>query len=387
MQDWLRDAVAWHEQRWASAVQAGAGIDVFPFINRAESMPQVRAFQRQITNLIRDIDNTARKDIEGAVWRGLTDHTPRKEIGKEIAERLGIQRRRANRIAVDQAQKLNGELTRIRMQEAGLTEYRWRHSGKVHFRPEHKARNDKVFKMGEPAGDQPGQAIYCGCVAMPVIDVENGAAEAAPEVVSAPPANQAEPKANTTKTSKVNKKTPPSVSEPNYESLTTRKRLTEQQKIEIKDYKEGNYRPLNQYLRNPSGVRKTLAKEYDQQVKTIDSAISKSTLNEDVTVYRGIKHKTLAQNAEQLVGKEISAAGFQSTSLSRRVAQDFVGFGDDAVIFEIRARKGLKAMRMDEFETANVAREKELLFSRGQKAKVTGVRKEGRATVIEMDYI
>lgn len=173
VEDWLRTAVKWHEQRWLAAIGSGAGVDVFPFINRAESLPRIKAFQRRISSLIKDIDAVARKDIEDAVWRGVTEQTPRKQVGKEIAERLGIQRRRANRIAIDQAQKLNGELTLTRMQEAGLTTYEWRHSGKVHFRPEHKARNGKVYRIGEPEGDQPGMKPFCGCIAMPVLDPDD----------------------------------------------------------------------------------------------------------------------------------------------------------------------------------------------------------------------
>jgi SPP1 gp7 family putative phage head morphogenesis protein len=169
---WMRRAINWHDQRWAEAVRAGTGVDVFPFINQAASLPKVKAFQQRISSLIRDINATARKDIEETVWRGLTEQTPRKEMGKEIAERLGIQRRRANRIAIDQAQKLSGKLTEIRMNEAGLTQYEWRHSGKVHYRPEHKARNGKKYALGYPRGDTPGLKPFCGCIQLPIIDVE-----------------------------------------------------------------------------------------------------------------------------------------------------------------------------------------------------------------------
>lgn len=169
---WFGEAVAWHEARWAAAVKAGTGIDVFPYIDRVQSRAGLRAFLKRITSLIRDIDAQARKDIEEIVWRGLTDQTPRPEMGKAIAERLGVARRRANMIAIDQAQKLSGEITRIRMLEAGLRKYRWRHSGKVHFRPEHKARDGKVYQIGQPVNDLPGLKPYCGCIQLPIIDVE-----------------------------------------------------------------------------------------------------------------------------------------------------------------------------------------------------------------------
>lgn len=172
VEDWLKDALRWHESRWTSAVRAGAGVDIFPFINRADSLPRVRAFQKRISSLIKDISATARKDVEETIWRGLTEQTPRRQLGKELSERLGLQRARANRIAIDQAQKLNSKLTEIRMQEAGLTKYEWRHSGKINFRQAHKDRNGNTYALGYPRGDTPGLKPFCGCIQMPVIDVE-----------------------------------------------------------------------------------------------------------------------------------------------------------------------------------------------------------------------
>lgn len=168
VRDWMDDSVKWHEKRWADSVKAGTGLDVFPYVNKQTSAARLKAFQERISSLIKDVSDTSRKDIEELIWNGLTNQTPRKELGKQIADRLGIARRRANRIAVDQAQKLNGALTRERMREAGLTKYRWRHSGKLHFRPKHKARNGRIYKIGYPKGDEPGFAIYCFPSGQPV---------------------------------------------------------------------------------------------------------------------------------------------------------------------------------------------------------------------------
>ncbi|RIJ15964.1 hypothetical protein D1227_06375 [Henriciella mobilis] len=165
---WVRDALKWHEQRWADSVKAGTGIDIFPFIDRKENAARVKAFQSQIANLIKDVDAKTKKEIADTIWRGFAEGTPRKKIAKELTERIGIARRRANMIAVDQAQKLNGELTRIRMGEAGVKHYRWRHSGKRRFRPQHKRREGRIYELGQPAGDEPGFAIYCFPSGQPV---------------------------------------------------------------------------------------------------------------------------------------------------------------------------------------------------------------------------
>lgn len=184
---WVLDALRWHEQRWADAVKAGTGIDVFPFIDRKENAARVKAFQSQIANLVKDVDAKTKKEIADTVWRGFAEGKPRKKIAKELTERIGIARRRANTIAVDQAQKLNGELTRIRMGEAGVEWYKWRHSRKRRFRPAHKRRDGKLYRLGQPAGDEPGYRVYCGCVSEPVVDVENNAAEMASAGQQRPP--------------------------------------------------------------------------------------------------------------------------------------------------------------------------------------------------------
>ena len=170
--DWFRTAIRWHNVKWVAAVNSAVGIDVFPYLDEASQMARIKAFQNAATDLIRDVSDKVKKEISGIVWRGIQQNTPRKEIGKQIADRLNMARRRANLIAIDQANKLSGELTAIRMEEAGLDKYRWVHSGKVNYREHHKARDGKIYKMGEPAGDQPGWAPYCGCVRAPIVGVE-----------------------------------------------------------------------------------------------------------------------------------------------------------------------------------------------------------------------
>ena len=170
--DWFRVAIRWHDQKWRSSVRGAVGVDVYPFPDQLRYDTRIKAFQNAAADLIRDVSDKVKTEIKGIVWRGLTQQTPRAEIGKQISERMNIARCRANLIAIDQANKLSGELTAIRMEEAGLDSYVWKHSGKVHYRPHHKARDGKVYKMGEPKGDQPGWAPYCGCVRAPVVDVD-----------------------------------------------------------------------------------------------------------------------------------------------------------------------------------------------------------------------
>ena len=110
-------------------------------------------------------------------------------------------------------------------------------------------------------------------------------------------------------------------------------------------------------------------------------------MTKDTTVYRGIQHEGLAKNAEKLVGREIPTASFMSTSPSRRQAETFAGFGRSSVLFEIKAKAGAKAADITGFGRGTAANEKELLFGRNQRFRVTGVNRSGRTPVIQMEAL
>lgn len=171
--EWLERALRWHSTRWIAAVRAATGIDVFPFIDMESNRQVLLAFRDRILNLIRDLEGQTRKNVSETVWRGFLNRTPPREVAREIAAVWGVGRRRATRIAIDQANKLSSELTRIRQEEAGFNRYVWRHSGKRHPRPEHVARNGKVFEWSNPPyGGHPGTEPFCGCTAEALLELE-----------------------------------------------------------------------------------------------------------------------------------------------------------------------------------------------------------------------
>jgi SPP1 gp7 family putative phage head morphogenesis protein len=172
--EWIGRLEEWHRKRWSYIVRAGTGVDVFPFIDVLANDAEIRAFENRIANLIRSIDDTARKDVSETIWRAFVNQTPRRQVGKGLAERLGIARRRANFIAVDQSQKLAAELTRLRQQEAEIDKFKWRHSGKPNYRPHHLARDGKVYSWDSRVAkeDAPGFAPYCACQAQAWVEIE-----------------------------------------------------------------------------------------------------------------------------------------------------------------------------------------------------------------------
>lgn len=173
IEEWIERVVRWHNVRWASNVQSAAGVSVAELIQNEAIRDDLKFALHQNTALIKNVSEQARERIAGIVWRGWMERTPPSTVAREINKALGMGRRRSLLIASDQATKLTATLTRDRSIEAGIDEFEWVHSKKLHPRLEHVARNGKVYKWTDKliAGDLPGMAVYCGCVGRPVLDL------------------------------------------------------------------------------------------------------------------------------------------------------------------------------------------------------------------------
>lgn len=190
LRDWAFRLERWHAGKWGRTVLAGANVDVSYLIGPQDAQEPISAFLARNTALVKDIGTQAQGRISDAVYRGLQQRTPAREVGKEIANATGMARKRANNIAADQSTKIASALDGQRQREAGLTVWKWRHSGKLHPRKWHKDRDGNLYadekadrgklKSGqavlEPpeADDLPGRPPYCGCVrvGMLVLDGE-----------------------------------------------------------------------------------------------------------------------------------------------------------------------------------------------------------------------
>lgn len=105
--------------------------------------------------------------LAGAVLKGSRHEL----VARQIAERLGVARTRARLIARDQIQKYQSQVNEAQQRRAGIDRYVWRHSGSGRNpRPEHLARDGKIFTWSDPPADgHPGAAIQCRCTAEPVL--------------------------------------------------------------------------------------------------------------------------------------------------------------------------------------------------------------------------
>lgn len=168
--DWTVRVEEWHRLRWLGVVKTASGVDLGTMIGPREVAQPMAAVLQQLTGLIRNIDEDMRSRITQTVWRGFTQRTPRSQMVREMRATVDIGKRRAELIARDQTTKLAGVLDQERQREAGIADYIWRHSGKVHYRENHKARDGKRFSWNKPPSDgHPGYAINCGCKAQAFI--------------------------------------------------------------------------------------------------------------------------------------------------------------------------------------------------------------------------
>ena len=161
---WANQMVQWHTRRIVQNLKYAGNVDLASELFSHAGNTVADALARN-ASLVRNVSDETRAKIADIVFRGVQGRIPAREVAKEIAAATGIARKRALRIASDQAVKLSAALDRQRMRDLGFTSFEWRHSGKLHYRDWHKARNGKVFSLDDPKlrGDMPGDLPFCGC--------------------------------------------------------------------------------------------------------------------------------------------------------------------------------------------------------------------------------
>jgi len=140
------------------------------------------AFQATVAEnvaLIKSIPAQYMTDVKGAVARSVATGRDLGSLTEALAHNHGITARRAAFIARDQNNKATATITRVRQQEAGITEAIWLHSaGGKTPRPTHvsasarKQRYNVAEGWLDPALGRriwPGTEINCRCVARAVV--------------------------------------------------------------------------------------------------------------------------------------------------------------------------------------------------------------------------
>ena len=126
---------------------------------------------KENVRLIESIPAKFHEDIEGIIRRGVMSGQSADKIKEIIKSRYEMTDNRARFIATDQILKLNADLTKFRLQSAGLNRYRWKSRRDSRVRPEHAAldRGRKIWSFDDPPSiGNPGTPIHCRCVPEPV---------------------------------------------------------------------------------------------------------------------------------------------------------------------------------------------------------------------------
>ena len=170
------------------------------------------------------------------------------------------------------------------------------------------------------------------------------------------------------------------------ESIKQEDLLNDKEKESILNYIDDNYYPkINGYLR---GEIEDISQSLKNDIKNIDNSLKKTSLPEDMLLYRGVKSdfiekvfkdkeiskimkkypsynaKKLKIVREFLINKTFVEYGFMSTSYNSN------NIFKTPILLKINAPKGLHALALEDIAKGS---EQEILINKGYKWKITEV--------------
>lgn len=116
---------------------------------------------------------------------------------------------------------------------------------------------------------------------------------------------------------------------------------------------------------------KTNDPELHATAKSIYTALNKSKLPEDVTLFRGMRARGVFLEGKEAIGKVYSDKVFKSTSLLNDNAIQFAHGKEPSVIMRIKARKGQRGAYLDG-KLSNNPQEQEVLLPHDAKFLIVG---------------
>jgi SPP1 gp7 family putative phage head morphogenesis protein len=159
--------------RWARQVYSATSVDLSTRLGPSDVTEALESLIARNVALVRDVSAQIQSRISDAVFRGLTNRAPARDVAREISDAVAMGRDRARRIASDQLAKASGALAEERQRQAGIDQVIWVHSDKARPRKEHQARDGKRYYLETKKavdgsetvapGDWVAQAPFCGC--------------------------------------------------------------------------------------------------------------------------------------------------------------------------------------------------------------------------------
>lgn len=180
------EIAAFNKIQYQKTVHSVLGVDIF--LEEPWLVPQLELFANQNSQLISNMTNNEIERVSGYVQRAIQDGSSHKSLVESIEKSFGITRRHAKLIARDQTSKLNGSLTKLRQEEAGISTYRWQTSQDERVRADHRALSGKLCRWDDPTvyynektkrwekrsriggtNVAPSVDVNCRCIPIPVL--------------------------------------------------------------------------------------------------------------------------------------------------------------------------------------------------------------------------
>jgi SPP1 gp7 family putative phage head morphogenesis protein len=156
-------------------LQSAIGID--PIAAEPWMAGQMSAFRKENVSLIKSLIGDQLSDIETILQRGQRRGIQVRVLREQIQKKFDVSKSKADLLARDQTNKLNGELTQLRQESLGIKEYIWRTSGDDRVRQMHIDLDGTRQKWSDPpvtnpAGDRnhPGFDYQCRCYSEPIVE-------------------------------------------------------------------------------------------------------------------------------------------------------------------------------------------------------------------------
>ena len=159
---------AFNNKKYSAQIFRILGLNDLPIDETASILSSWNAENLQ---LIKGVNSEQISKLETLFLRSSRDGTRAKSLVTDIAAIMKSSTSRAALIAVDQTNKLNGQMDRLKQTNAGVDQYIWRTSRDERVRPLHAQREGIRFSWDKPPSDgHPGQPVRCRCTAEPDIE-------------------------------------------------------------------------------------------------------------------------------------------------------------------------------------------------------------------------
>jgi len=139
----------------------------------------IKASVNQAADYIKSIQSQYLTQVKGDIYRAITEGQGLKDVLAKLSRTDGVVERRAKNIALDQFRKVNSNVTRAKMEDAGITKAIWHHSSAgLEPRKSHVAMDGKIYDIKKGMYDpevgyyiQVSQLPNCRCFSSPVVEI------------------------------------------------------------------------------------------------------------------------------------------------------------------------------------------------------------------------